>query len=73
MRPVHGIPRRQVLFLTVYVFVGAAMLWPIYTLVTYAEPLIFGLPPSLAWLAACIAILFAALVVLYRADCRAAR
>jgi hypothetical protein len=73
MRFLRHLSLRHVLFFTAYLLVSAALLWPVYTVAAYAEPLILGLPPSLAWLAACIAILFAALGALYRADCRTAR
>lgn len=70
MRLAKEIPKRQRVFLAVYLLVAALMLWPLYGLVVQAEPLLFGLPPSLLWLAACIAILFVALVLLFHADHR---
>lgn len=46
--------------------------WPGYLLVDRLEPYVFGLPFDFAWLVLWIALVFAALVLTFRADMRAA-
>lgn len=64
-------PRHQRLFLGAYALIACALIWPVYGLAAHPQPLILGLPPALAWLVACILLLFLALCGLYVADRRA--
>ncbi len=52
-------------------FVAALMVtWPVYTLFSGTFPLILGLPLSLAWIVLALAVIFCALLWLYRSDLR---
>ncbi len=60
--------RRRLVFLTVYALVAAALLWPIYPRFAAVKPLILGLPLSLAWVILDLAVIFVALLWLYRTE-----
>lgn len=60
--------RRRRVFLVVWAACFLAVIWPVYPLVSRAFPLVLGLPLSLAWILAVLAVQFLALFALYRAD-----
>lgn len=65
-----GRRRRRTIFVVIY-FVAALMVtWPVYTLFSGTFPLILGLPLSLAWIVLALAVIFCALLWLYRSDLR---
>jgi drug/metabolite transporter (DMT)-like permease len=66
-----GAPLRHRLLLGVVLLMLAATVWPGYLLGSRIEPYLFGLPFSLVWLTLCIAVVFAALLLTFRADMRA--
>ena len=68
-----GAPLRHRLLLGAVLFALALCIWPGYLLAARVEPYLFGLPFGLAWIVLCLAAVFAALVLTYRADMRAAR
>ena len=47
-------------------------IWPGYLLAARVEPYLFGLPFGLAWIVLCLVLVFAALVLTFRADMRKA-
>jgi hypothetical protein len=49
----------------------AASVWPGYLLGARISPYVLGLPFSIVWLVACIVVVFAALLLTFRADMRA--
>ncbi|MFB6249086.1 MAG: hypothetical protein ABEL97_11000 [Salinibacter sp.] len=66
-------PRRWVTVLAVLAVVclaGAALVWPVYSLVPPLEPYVLGLPFSFAWVVGWLGVVFGALLVLYRTDDR---
>ncbi len=63
--------RRHKTLLAVVLLTLAATIWPGYLLGARVEPYVLGLPFSLAWLSGCILVLFAALLLTFRADMRA--
>ena len=65
-------PRRHKLLLIVVFLALAAETWPGYLLADRLEPYILGLPFDFAWLVLWIVVVFAALVLTFRADMRAA-
>lgn len=65
-----GAPRRHKLFLGAVLLALAASIWPGYLLGARIEPYILGLPFSLVWLVGCILVVFAALLLTFRADMR---
>ncbi len=60
--------RRRLLFLAVFLLAAASVVWPIYPLFSGIRPLILGLPLSFAWVVLWLAVVFAALVWLYRTE-----
>ncbi len=62
--------RRRLVFLAVYVVVAALLVWPIYPQFSGIQPLILGLPLSLAWVLLALSVMFAALLWLYRSEDR---
>lgn len=54
-------------FFVVYLL---AVIWPLATLVSAAEPMILGLPLSMAWAIVWILLGFVALLILDRFECR---
>ena len=66
----HGAPRRHRLLLGIVLLALAASIWPGYLLGDRIEPFLFGLPFSLVWLVFCIAGVFVALLLVFRADMR---
>ncbi len=62
--------RRRLVFLAVYLAAAAFVVWPIYPLFAGIRPLVLGLPLSLAWVVLALAVMFVALVWLYRGDDR---
>jgi len=73
MKMTGGAPRRHRLLLGVVLATLAATVWPGYLLGARIEPYLFGLPFSLLWLVACIAVVFVALLLTFRADMREGR
>ncbi|HSN18414.1 MAG TPA: hypothetical protein VLV87_09395 [Gammaproteobacteria bacterium] len=61
-------PRRHRLLLTIVLLALAASIWPGYLLGARTDPYVLGLPFSLVWLALCIAVVFVALLLTFRAD-----
>lgn len=55
-------------FLIVTVISGLALIWPLYPLAADIRPYILGLPLSFAWTVGWLAVMFVALVLLYRTD-----
>ena len=66
-------PRRHKLLLGSVLLALLASIWPGYLLGDRIEPYILGLPFSMVWLTACIVLVFAALLLTFRADMRAER
>lgn len=62
----RSIKRRRLTFVLVAALCGAGVVWPIYPLVAGSSPRLFGLPMPLAWLVVCLAVIFTALVWLFR-------
>lgn len=60
--------RRRTVFAAVYAAVAVMVTWPVYSLFSGTFPLILGLPLSLAWIVFALAVIFCALLWLYRAD-----
>ncbi len=60
--------RRRSLFLAVYLLAAVLLIWPVYPLFSGVEPLILGLPLSLAWVVMALGVMFGALLWLYRAE-----
>ena len=73
MRPVGRAPRRHKLLLAVVLLALGLCIWPGYLPAVRVEPYLFGLPFALAWIVLCLAAVFAALALTFRADMRAAR
>ena len=71
MKRVGHAPLRHRVFLATVLLVLVATVWPGYLPAARIEPYIFGLPFGLAWLVLCIAAVFLALLLTYRADMRA--
>jgi thiol:disulfide interchange protein len=60
--------RRILAFVAVVVVAGLALVWPVYPSVASIRPYVLGLPFSMAWVVGWLAVVFVALVLLYRAD-----
>jgi thiol:disulfide interchange protein len=60
--------RRTLAFVAVIAIAGLALIWPVYPSVARIRPYVLGLPFSLAWVVGWLAVVFVALVFLYRAD-----
>lgn len=60
--------RRVILFVCVVAAAGVALVWPVYPAVSSIRPYILGLPFSLAWVVGWLLVVFASLVVVYRAE-----
>ncbi len=73
MRKRSPAPLRHRLLLGAVLLAMAATVWPGYLLGARIEPYILGLPFSLVWLTLCIAVVFVALLLTFRADMRARR
>ncbi len=58
--------RRRLIFLVIYFVAAAFLVWPIFPQFSGIHPLILGLPFSLAWVLLALAMMFAALVWLFR-------
>ncbi len=58
--------RRRQIFLVIYFVAAALLIWPIFPLFSGIHPLILGLPSSLAWVLLALAVMFVALVWLFR-------
>jgi hypothetical protein len=70
MKRVGRAPLRHKVFLAAVLSVLVATVWPGYLPAARVEPHIFGLPFGLAWLVLCIAAVFLALLLTFRADMR---
>ena len=62
--------RNRIIFAVIFVIIALATNWPVYQWMSGAEPLIFGLPLSFAWLILWVIIGFFALLWLYISDNR---
>ncbi len=60
--------RRRSLFIAIVLVAALALVAPIYPIFGGIRPLILGLPLSFAWVVLWLAVVFAALVGLYRSD-----
>ena len=60
--------RRRLFFITVWLGVAAMVTWPLFAPFAGAEPLILGLPLSLAWIILAVLTIFFALLVLHMAE-----
>ena len=60
--------RRRLVFAAVYAAVALLLVWPVYPLFSGTLPLILGLPLSLAWVVLALAVMFGALLWLFRSD-----
>jgi hypothetical protein len=60
--------RRILAFVAVVALAGVALVWPVYPSVASIRPYVLGLPFSLAWVVGWLAVVFGALVLLYRAE-----
>ena len=63
-------PRRHRLLLGIVLLALAASVWPGYLLGARISPYVLGLPFSLVWLVLCLVVVFAALLLTFRADMR---
>ena len=70
MKPSAGTPLRHKLLLGVVLLMLGLCIWPGYLPAARIEPYIFGLPFGLVWIVLCLAVVFAALVLTFRADMR---
>ena len=70
---VGGTPLRHKLLLAAVLLILGLCIWPGYLIAARVEPYLFGLPFGLAWIVLCLVMVFAALVLTFRADMRAAR
>lgn len=59
--------RRRVVFLVVWAVVSAALIWPLFGISALLPPL-FGIPGPLAWSAACLVLMFLALLRLFLSE-----
>lgn len=59
---------RRTAFSILLLIATVALIWPVYPLVSGIRPLILGLPLSLAWVVLWLAIVFSALIWLYRTE-----
>lgn len=59
---------RRSLFIAIVLVAALALIAPVYPLFGSIRPLIFGLPLSFAWVVLWLAVVFAALVWLYRSE-----
>ncbi len=60
--------RRRRIFVAVYVLVGAMLVWPVFPKFSGIHPLVLGLPFSLVWVVSALAVMFGALLWLYRTE-----
>ena len=60
--------RRRLIFLAIYFVVAALLVWPIFPMFSGIEPLILGLPFSLAWVLMDLTVIFVAVLWLYRTE-----
>ena len=73
MKRVGRVPLRHRMFLAAVLTVLVATVWPGYLPAARVVPYIFGLPFGLAWLVLCIAAVFLALLLTFRADMRSSK
>ena len=60
--------RRRLTFVAICFVVTALLIWPVYPLFSGVQPLILGLPLSFAWVVLALALIFVALLWLYKTD-----
>jgi hypothetical protein len=60
--------RAKIGFAALALLAGAAVSWPIYPRFAAARPFVLGLPLSLAWVVAWLAVVFAGLVALFAVE-----
>ncbi len=67
-----GTPRRlrrgRLVFIAVYLVIGAAIVWPVYPLFAGPDPRILGLPLFFAWIVGALLAMFVSLLVLFKAE-----
>ncbi len=60
--------RGRLLFLVVYLLIGAAIIWPVYPRFAGPDPRVLGLPLFFAWIVGALLAMFASLVVLFKVE-----
>lgn len=60
--------RRRRIFVSVWTAVTVGLTVPVIPALWSPRPLVLGLPTSFAWVIACLAVMFGALVWLYRTE-----
>jgi hypothetical protein len=63
-----GYRRRRIAFLVILAAATASLLWPVQALFAGPRPFVLGLPLPLAWILLWLAVLFLAMLWLYRAE-----
>ncbi len=63
-----GYRRRRVVVALVVLAAAVALIWPVYPLFGSVYPLVLGLPLSLAWVVLWLAVVFGALMWLFRSE-----
>ncbi len=63
-----GKRRRRLIFVAICFAITACLIWPIYPLFSGVQPLILGLPLSFAWVVMDLALIFVALLWLYKSE-----
>jgi hypothetical protein len=59
---------RRAIFLAILAVSTLALVWPVYPQVATIRPFVLGLPFSFAWVILWLAVMFAALIWLYRGE-----
>lgn len=59
------VKRRRWIFLAVWLFAGAMVVWPLFPLLGARQALVLGLPASISWVVLALVIMFVALLWLY--------
>ena len=72
MKRIADVPLRHKLLLAVVLLMLGLCIWPGYLPAARIEPYLFGLPFGLAWIVLCLAVVFTALALTFRADMREA-
>jgi hypothetical protein len=73
MKTTGRAPGRHRMLLGIVLLALAASVWPGYLLGARISPYVLGLPFSIVWLVGCITVVFAALLLTFRADMRAGK
>ena len=59
------VKRRRWIFLAVWIFAGLMVIWPLFPWIGARQALVFGLPASIVWVVAALAIQFVVLLWLF--------